>query len=202
MFASPSVALSLLEHYKYFLIFPIAVFEGPIIIVISGFLVFLGYLNPIITYVVVVIADVIGDSLYYTIGRYWRRWQWVKKYAKFVGYDEESETFLEHHFEHHKAKTFLLAKVSHGIGGAVQVAAGIAKVSFQDFLFYSFLGTMPKALILLLIGYYMGSSYVRIDNIFDYIAITVVTLVVITFLIYFILGKFAKKQLEKADVDN
>jgi membrane protein DedA with SNARE-associated domain len=62
--------LIILEKYKYWLIFPIVIIEGPIIVVISGFLVYLGFLNAYITYIILVIGDSIGDSMYYAIGRY------------------------------------------------------------------------------------------------------------------------------------
>src|SRR6185295_20205952 len=79
MFISPSDVLGILEHYKYLVIFPIAVIEGPIIIVISGFLVYMGFLNVYVAYVVLVVADTIGDSLYYLVGKYWGRSAWIMK---------------------------------------------------------------------------------------------------------------------------
>ncbi len=194
MFISVTEVLSILEQYKYFLIFPIAVLEGPIIIIITGFLVFLGYLNGYVAYTVIVVADVIGDSMYYFLGRYWKKSVWIKKWAKFVGYDESSEAFLEEHFKNHKGKTFLLAKISHGIGGAVQVSSGIAGVKYSDFFKYSLLGTIPKALILFFVGFYLGSNYVKIDSYFDSIAKITLTLVFII-LIYFISAKYAKNYL-------
>ncbi len=194
MFISPTEVLTILEHYKYFLIFPIAIIEGPIIIIITGFLVYLGYLNGIVAYLVVVTADIIGDSMYYGIGKLWKKSTFVKKWAKVFGYDESSEAFLENHFRKHKGKTFLLAKISHGIGGAVQISSGIAGVNYFEFLTYSVLGTIPKAAILFSIGYYAGSSYIRIDSYFDLIAkitLTVASLLII----YFILSKYAKGYL-------
>ncbi len=193
MFISPQEALTILEHYKYLLIFPITVVEGPIIIIISGFLVYLGFLNAISAYIILSIADIIGDSLYYAIGLYWRRWAWIKKYARLLGYNENSEAFLESHFRKHKGKTFLLAKISHGIGGAIQIAAGIARVNYWQFLFYSIIGTLPKTLILMLIGFYLGSSYIKIDGIFNYIAMVTVGISVLLIFFYVILQKYLKK---------
>ncbi len=196
-----SNALFLLKHYKYFLIFPVAIVEGPIVILISGFLVYLGVLNPFIVFILLVIADVIGDCLYYTIGRHWRNWRWIKRYTKFIGYNEKSEAFLEKHFKNHKGKTFLLAKFSHGIGGAVQVSAGIARVNFLEFVAYSFIGTTPKTLVLLLLGYYAGASYIKIDNLFNYIAYFTITITALVLLIYFFMGKYIKGLLLRDDVD-
>ncbi len=196
MFISPNEILSILEHYKYFLIFPIAIIEGPIIIIITGFLVFLGYLNAYVALCVLVVADVIGDSMYYLIGRFWKRSNWIRRGAKFLGYNEKSESFLEEHFRNHKGKTFLLAKVSHGVGGAVQVSSGIAGVAYSEFLKFSILGTIPKVLVLFFIGFYAGNSYQKIDNILNYIAQITLSLAVLL-VIYFLIARYAKNYLVK-----
>lgn len=202
MFISPAEILSILEHYKYLLIFPIAIFEGPIIIIITGFLVFLGYLNPYVALSILIVADIIGDSIYYLIGKFWKRSVRMKKWAKFLGYDESSEAFLEEHFKNHKGKTFLLAKISHGIGGAVQVSSGIANVKYSDFLKYSVIGTVPKATALFLLGFYAGSYYMKIDSILNDIAKIILCLVFLV-IIYVVLAKYAKNYLTpvKKDVD-
>lgn len=199
MFGTPTEIIAILEHYKYLVIFPIAVLEGPIIIVISGFLVFLGYLNAVTAFCLLVVADMLGDSMYYSIGKYGGRSVWVKKYGKIFGYNENSELFLEEHFRKHKGKTFLLAKISHGIGGAVQMASGVAKVDYLEFLFFSFIGTVPKTFILMLLGYYAGSSYARIDKYFDSVAYVVISIFIITIIFYILLNKYSQKFFKKSE---
>lgn len=197
MVFSATTVLSILEHYKYFVIFPITIVEGPIIIIISGFLVYLGYLNAIVAFFMLSIADMIGDSLYYLIGKYWRKSAWIKKYAGFLGYDEKSEKFLEAHFKKHKGKTFLLAKISHGLGGSVQVAAGIAGVDYLQFLAYSVLGTLPKVLVLMIVGYYAGSSYVRIDKYLNYGGFIIAGIGIAFIVLYVFLSQYAKDYFTK-----
>jgi membrane protein DedA with SNARE-associated domain len=195
MLISPEELLVILEQYRYWIIFPIAIFEGPIIIVISGFLVSLGYLNGIVVYCVVLVADIIGDSIYYSIGKYWGKSTWIKKVGKFVGYNEESEKFLEEHFKKHKVKTFLIGKVTHGLGGSIQIASGIAKVRYLEFFWLSILGTAPKALALLLLGFFVGSYYETINNYLQNIALFTISSVLI--ILFFIFSKKIKKGLLK-----
>ncbi len=196
MLISPSELLSILEQYRYWIIFPIAVFEGPIIIIISGFLVNLGYLNGWIAYVVVIIADMIGDSLYYVIGRFWGKSRFIKRIGKYIGYDESSEKFIEEHFKRHKVKTFLIGKVSHGLGGTIQVASGIAKVTYKEFFWLSLLGTAPKALGLLVLGYYMGSYYERINGYLQNIAL--VSFSVFILVMMFVISRKVKSNFLKS----
>ncbi len=198
MFLSPDHILSILEHYHYWLIFPIAIFEGPIIIIISGFLVYLGVLNVFVAWAMLVVADSIGDSLYYLLGKYWTRLRWIKKLAGFLGYDEKSEKFLESHFRKHKVKTFLLAKFSHGVGSSVQIASGMAKVKYSEFLPLNIIGTMPKALILITVGFYAGQSYVKIDNYLDGIALFTFS-IAIAVLLWVIIRKYIKNYFAKKD---
>jgi membrane protein DedA with SNARE-associated domain len=196
MLISPSELLAILEHYRYWIIFPIAIFEGPIIIIISGFLVSLGYLNGAIAYLVVITADIIGDSLYYSLGRFWGKSKFIKKIGKYIGYDESSEKFIEEHFKKHKVKTFLIGKVSHGLGGTIQVASGIAKVTYNEFFWLSLLGTAPKALGLLVLGYYLGSYYERINGYLHNIALISFSIFIII-LIFVVSNKIKNNFLNK-----
>ncbi len=178
MFDSLGEILSVLGQYKYWVIFPIALIEGPIITVISGFLVNLGVLQGFVAYCVLVVADVLGDTLYYFAGRYWKHSSWIKKIVKFFGYDENTEKYLEEHFRKHKFKTFLIGKFTHGIGGMIEIASGIAGIRFWEYLFISFITTLPKAFILFFIGYYAGTYYEKINDYLQNVAFFTVTIVV------------------------
>lgn len=192
MFISPAELLVILEKYRYWIIFPVAIFEGPIIIIITGFLVKLGYLNGIIAYIVVVIADIIGDSVYYSIGRFWGTSRFIKKIGSFVGYDDSTEKYLEEHFKKHKVKTFMIGKVSHGLGSSVQIASGIAKVPYYEFLGLSLLGTMPKTILLMIIGYFLGTYYERINDYLQNIALVTITIFLTSLIV--IIGKRVKNN--------
>ena len=190
--------LTILEHYKYVLIFPIMIVEGPIITVISGFLIYLGFLNAFITFPLLIVGDLIGDCTYYAIGRYGSNTKWVKKIIHYVGYDEKSEEFLEKHFEKHTVKTLLIAKVSHGLGIPVQIAAGMAKVNSLKYIWVELLGTAPKTLFLLVLGFYLGRSYLKINSYLHFFAFTVIAIVVFVIL-YFILRKRIKNYLKEEE---
>lgn len=191
MFLSLSSVLFFLGQYKYLLIFPIVILEGPIVTVISGFLSYLGILNIYVAFTLLAIGDLIGDVLHYLIGKYWGRSSWVKKYGHFLGYDEKSEVYLENHFKKHKIKTVLSAKFLHGIGTAIQITAGIARVDFLSFLWISLIGTIPKTLILFLLGYYIGGSYIKIHGYLNIMAFVTIGVLIII-LLYFILNKYIK----------
>jgi len=182
----------LLTAYKYLFLFPIAVIEGPIITVIAGFLSSLGILNIFIAYAIVVAGDIVGDSMHYAFGYYGGQ-GFVKRWGRFLGITSERVEQLEKHFEKHAGKTLIIGKLSQVVGAVVLVAAGIARVPFRKFIWYNFIATLPKSLILLLIGYYSGESYVKISSYLDYTAIGTVVAAVIFIVIYFMMRRLSKK---------
>jgi membrane-associated protein len=181
-----------IEQYKYLLIIPIVIIEGPIITIICGFFIYLGKLNPYVVYVLLVSGDLAGDLLHYVIGKYWRNSSVVEKYGHFLGYNEQSEKFLENHFEKHKIKTIILAKFSYGIGTFLQIIAGIARVDFNQFFWISLYGTVAKTLILLFVGYYVGSSYVKINDYLNTTAFVLISVLIVV-VSYIISNKLVKK---------
>lgn len=186
----------LLIAHKYLLLFPFTVIEGPIVTIIAGFLSSLGYLNAFIAYGIIVIGDIVGDCLYYALGYYGGQ-KFVGRWGRFLRITQENVESLEEHFKNHSGKTLIIGKFTHAVGAVVLVAAGMAKMPLWKFIWYNFIATLPKSLILLLIGFYFGETYNRISKYLDYTAIGTISLAVIFIVIYFIVRKASKKYEEK-----
>ncbi|NCF75532.1 MAG: hypothetical protein GWO87_03545 [Xanthomonadaceae bacterium] len=180
--------IAFLISYKYFFLFPIVVVEGPIITVIAGFLSSLGQLNVFIVYGLVVIGDLTGDTISYMIGR-WGGVKFIKRWGHYVGLNIKHIEKLEKHFDKHTASTIILGKLAYSIETPFLISAGIAKVSYKKFFLYTLISTLPKSLLFLLIGYYFGKSYSKINNYLDYTSVGVIFLIVISIAIYFIIKK-------------
>jgi len=178
--------------YKYVILFPVMVIEGPIITIIAGFLSSLDFLNIFIVFPVIAIADLTGDFIYYAIGR-WGREKFIDKWGHYLGIDKQRVEKLEDHFEKHRKKTLIFGKLSHAFGAPILVAAGIVKIPLGQFMWFNFLATVPKSLIFLTIGYYFGQAYVRLNKYLDYLSITLIVLAVLTIIIYYCYNRFKKK---------
>ncbi len=162
-------AASWLLHYKYFVLFPAAIVEGPIATVLGGFLAAGGYLNIFWAYGIIVLGDLTGDGLWYWLG-YSTRGKHIGKWGKFFGITDQRVERLETHFEKHSGKTLALGKISHGVGTVFLVAAGAAKMPFWKFIYYNLLGTLVKSAFLILIGYYFGHAIAKINSYLEFIA--------------------------------
>lgn len=175
---SLDIIVGWLAAYRYAVLLPIAIAEGPIISVIAGFLVSIGQMNFGIAFGLLVLGDVIGDFGLYSIGR-WGGVKLIEKYGRRFGVTPARVEKLETFFEKHAAKTLLFGKWGHAFGFPILVSAGVAKEPPLQFGLISVGGTIPKTFILMFLGFYFGSSYGLIDHYFTYFAIGTVALVAI-----------------------
>lgn len=198
MFFSLASVIQLLLHYKYLILFPITVIEGPIITIIAGFLVSTHILNFYLAYGVIVAGDIAGDFFLYAIGR-WGRTKSIARWTKYIGVTEERLEHLEKHFDKHSGKTLIIGKLSHVVGAAPLIGAGAVRMSFSKFFWFNLIATIPKSMILLLIGFYFGSSYARISHYFDLTAIFMIVLAIILIIVYFIIRRLARSEMGKLE---
>ncbi|MGD0976906.1 MAG: DedA family protein [Minisyncoccia bacterium] len=175
---------SWLLKYRYLAIFPIAVFEGPILTVIVGFLASLGIFNLLISYTVIVLGDLTGDSLHYAVGRYGGR-KFIEKWGRYVGLSFEKIEPIERQFEKRGNTLLFWGKAMHGLGGAFLIAAGLIHMPFRKFILSNFWPTLLKSAILLMVGFFFGQSITHIKSILDFIAYAVAGAVALAVAIYF-----------------
>ncbi len=177
------------------LLFPLAVIEGPIVTVIAGWLARLGYFPLRWAMVVLVLADLLGDSLLYALGRAGpdllrQKWQLA------LGVTEARIAQVAEHFARRGGRTLLVAKLTHSFGFAALVAAGASRMSFPAFLFFNLVGTIPKTLFFLLLGYAVGEAHVAIDSWIWRASLGVVVLGVAIFGIW-----YGKRRRSERDLD-
>ncbi|MDT8856236.1 VTT domain-containing protein [Paracoccaceae bacterium Fryx2] len=169
-------AIALLATQGLPLLAPIAVLEGPIITVIAGYLASLSHIPLVPAFVVLVIADLVGDSLLYGVGRKWGG-ALPGRLRRLVDADGTRLAQLAAHFGRHGGRTLILGKLTHSAGAAILVAAGIARMPFLPFLWFNLLATIPKTLAFLAIGYGAGHAFAEIDRWISWGSLAVVLLI-------------------------
>lgn len=149
--------LALLEAHPYLLLFPLVLVEGPVATVAAGLLVATGLMNWPAALAVAVAADLAGDSLYYALGRSARRPGAGRLLAR-LGLTEERLAGMEALFGRNDGKALVGAKIADVAAVPVFVAAGLAKVGYGRFLAWTAAATVPKAGLLMVLGYFAGGQ--------------------------------------------
>jgi membrane-associated protein len=179
-----------LIKYKYEAIIPIAIAEGPIISVISGFLVSLGYVNFLYVLIILFLGDTVSDYVFYLMGKGGRH---AIGYFKLKHVPEEQILKFENQFKSSPWKTMVLAKVSYGLGGVFMAACGASRMGWRKFLEYVLSLNFIRSLILLSVGFYFGKAAIHLGRAYlKYYILAVVILVPLAYLIYY--KKFRKSK--------
>ncbi len=187
-FFSQTNIIPLLLHYGYLIFLPLAIIEGPITTIVGAFLASLGYLDILIIYLLAIAGDVIGDAIYYFIG--YLGGEKISHKGKFMMIKIKTLKKIQSHFKHHPMKTLLLGKWGHSIGAPVLLAGGMSHMPFRKFMLFNFLGTLPKVLTFVIIGYYFGKAYSKINQYFDYFSILILALFCVLIYIWIKRNKF------------
>jgi membrane-associated protein len=181
----------LLTQYRYIILFPLAIVEGPIITVIAGFLCTLGFLNPLFVFPIIISGDVIGDSLYYGLGRIGNA-KFVQNIGKRVGINSDKINSARAFFNSNPTRTISLSKIILGIGVAGLFLAGQAKVPYKKFLSICTLTSAAQCAIYLSIGLLFGNAYLKIDKYLNYFASVTIVAALLFFLFFIIKSKLKK----------
>ena len=193
--------LGLVIHYKYWLIAPLALAEGPLIMMMSGFLYKLGYLSLAPTFALLMLGDLVGDTLWYGIG-FFLGDPFIVKFGKYFSIDEEKVHAAKNVFRKHHTWIIFVSKVTMGLGLALAtlVTAGITRIPFRRYITLNFLGQFIWTGILLTVGYIFGNLYVKIDNTLGKVSIFAAIALVLVALLGF--GKYMAKRTIKEAAEN
>jgi len=184
--------VEIIKHYGYIIVFPISVAEGPIVAVVSGFLISAGYFSAPIVFFILLAGDIVGDAIYYSLGRFSRH-TFINKWGKYIGINETRIKKLDYHFERHDWKILLIGKTQ-PIGAAILFSAGMTKMPLKKFVWYNLLASAPKVIIFLLIGYYTGEAYTRATTYLDYIGFASFGVAVLLIVCYIVAVRYLRAK--------
>ncbi len=153
--------------YKYVLLIPLAIIEGPMVSIYSGFLIQDGTMRVAPAYLALMLGDLLGDIWWYAVG-YFSGTPFIRRFGKYFSITEASVATATRVFHRHKDFILLFSKITTGFGLAlaVLVTAGIVKVPFRRYLFLNFLGQIVWTGMMLSLGYFFGHLYARIEGVF------------------------------------
>ncbi|MEK7117118.1 MAG: VTT domain-containing protein [Patescibacteria group bacterium] len=153
--------------YKYLIILPFSVIEGPFLAVICGFLVTIKILNPWIVLPILIAGDIIGDTLLYFAGRM------GKRVLRFFMVKEENLEEAKKYFADNHKKALIMSKLIHGLGFTGLLAAGAVHVPYKKYFIVCATVTVVQSVILLILGILFAGAYIQIAKYLDYYTATV-----------------------------
>ncbi|MCC2630537.1 MAG: alkaline phosphatase [Candidatus Paceibacter sp.] len=179
--------------YKYIVLVPGAIIEGPVLSMLCGLLIRIGVLDLAPTYVLLMAGDLIGDTLWYWAGFHWGK-KLVSKFGKYISLTEKNLEIVGRLYHKYHNSIIIISKLCMGLGfpGAVLATAGIVKIPFKKFILLNTVGQVIWTGGLLAIGYYLGDTYLKIYGgfeIFSFVGLSVLTIAIL-----FGIGKYIRKR--------
>jgi membrane protein DedA with SNARE-associated domain len=186
--------VSLITQYGYLILIPLAVFEGPVIALVAGFVVSLGYLKPVPVYLILIFGDVIPDIMYYYVGRFGNRRKLVEKYSARFGVIARNLKLADKLWRDHGKKTMFFSKVAYGLSTPLLISAGLINLPLRRFIAYALPVTLAQHTILLSIGYGLGNSFQLAVSYFRYVELGM-ALALIILIMYVALSGYARVRI-------
>lgn len=201
--------INFLGGWTYFLLFLIIFAEtglviapflpGDSLLFAVGTLAGGGMLNIWTSYLILLLAAILGDTVNYWIGHYIGPKVFNKENSRFFKkeYLEKTREF----YEKYGGKTIIIARFLPIIRTFAPFVAGIGKMHYSTFFFYNIVGAFVWVSSLTFLGFYLGGLPLIKENfeyaIFGIIAISLMPMIV-EYVRYKYGPKVSRKQLEHA----
>jgi membrane protein DedA with SNARE-associated domain len=149
----------LIVEYRYWILVPLAMLEGPIVAFFAGTLASLGYFNIYLLAVFFFARDIIMDGGYYALGHFGYKTRLAKWLLKKIGVTPEHLEQVRLLWERNAGKTMFFGKLSYGIASSFIVVAGIVRMPLKKFFAWGALVAILQYGTLLLLGYFFGNAF-------------------------------------------
>jgi membrane protein DedA with SNARE-associated domain len=132
-------------------------FPSEVIMIPAGYLAHKGEMNIYIIVIVGTVGSVAGALFNYYIAVHFGR-KFILKYGKYFFIKEETLDKLEAFFTKHGELSTFNGRLIPGIRQLISLPAGLARMNIAKFSFYSALGAGIWVIVLVIIGYLLGSN--------------------------------------------
>lgn len=185
--------IHLILEYRYLIIIPLGIVEGPALAMVCGLLLRLGLLSFWPVYLILMVADLVGDIMWYCVGYYGGE-KLVNSMGKYFGLNEQSYKAIEKAYHKYHDWILIISKITMGLGlpFVILTTAGIVRVPFKRYMALNFLGQLVWTGGLLAIGYYLGNFYLQINKGFE--TVSFIGIFVVILVVFYGIGRFIRSQ--------
>jgi len=171
-------------------------FPSEIIMIPAGYLAYQGEMNLYMVVFIGILGSLLGALFNYYLALHFGR-RFILKYGKYFFIKEETLDKLEAFFTKHGELSTFNGRLIPGIRQLISLPAGLAKMNIVKFSLYSALGAGIWVIVLVALGYLLGSNQALISEyLHTATVITLISVVLIT-LFYIVRNKRKKEILEE-----
>ena len=149
---------------------------GEVTIVPAGFLVYQGHMHVVPVLLSCICGTMSGSYFTYWIAQHFGR-RFVRHYGKYVFFPESKLRAVQEYFKDHGSISVFTARLLPGIRHVIAFPAGIAQMPLSLFFLYTFLGSTLWTIVLLVVGYQIGSNKAMLVHYIWYIKLGAILLV-------------------------
>ncbi len=144
-----------------------------IVIPFAGFLASTGEMNIWVIVLVSSLANVVGSLIAYFIGKYLGR-GFIERYGKYVLLNMGHLRTIEKWFDKYGSLTVLFSRMLPLVRTVNALPAGMGKMNLTKFCLFTFIGSIPWNLALVLVGYVLKENWTILEKYSLYIDILAV----------------------------
>jgi membrane protein DedA with SNARE-associated domain len=169
----------------YSLMFIGMLIEGPVITAAGAFLAALGYFNLWAVFGLSLLGNLLPDIAYYALG-YWGREQFIDKYGRYFGLTKRKVKNIEAMIHRNAGKSLIAIKLIPLLATPGLVVAGASRMPRGKYALWSLAITIPSSFFYLILGYYFGAAYDRVNHYLNIGAyLTIIVIVIVLLVLYF-----------------
>jgi len=132
-------------------------FPSEIIMIPAGYLAYQGEMNLFLVVVMGVLGSIVGAVFNYCFAIFFGR-KFLLRYGKYILVSPQTLQKLEYFFKSHGEISTFSGRLIPGIRQLISLPAGLAKMNMARFVLYSALGAVIWVVVLVAIGYFIGSN--------------------------------------------
>jgi len=170
-------------------------FPSEIIMIPAGYLAYQGEMNLYMVILVGILGSVAGALLNYYLAMYLGR-KIILKYGKYFFIKEETLDKLDIFFAKHGEISTFTGRLIPGIRQLISLPAGLARMNIAKFSFYTAIGAGIWVVVLVLVGYLVGSNQELISEYMKSAILIALVSVVLIIIFYMIRHKRRREILE------
>jgi len=170
-------------------------FPSEIIMIPAGYLAFKGDMNIYMVVFMGILGSVSGALLNYYLAIHFGR-AFILKYGKYFFIKEETLDKLESFFTKHGEISTFTGRLIPGIRQLISLPAGLARMNIAKFSFYTAIGAGIWVIVLVVVGYLVGSNEELISEYLKSATLIALISVVFISIFYVVRHKRRKEILE------